>query len=156
MNNSEPEKSINNNEEPRSPPTKPTLCQGCFEFFGNPNTEGMCSKCYRDRNTPLKHEELEQEVPPVEEEVKMEEVPVIAEPVQEIPEPVNNQSDHSKCWSCTRKVGMMGYKCKCEFTFCKVHRLPEEHECSFDFQTRDRLKLANANPVVKGEKVQKI
>ena len=24
-----------------------SLCIGCSEFFGNPHTESMCSKCYK-------------------------------------------------------------------------------------------------------------
>ena len=33
----------NNNSNPASAP----LCTGCFEFFGNPHKENMCSKCYK-------------------------------------------------------------------------------------------------------------
>ena len=33
----------NNNSNPASAP----LCTGCFEFFGNPHKDNMCSKCYK-------------------------------------------------------------------------------------------------------------
>lgn len=42
------------------------------------------------------------------------------------------QDDHSRCWSCKKKVNLLGVKCKCEFTFCNKHRMPEDHTCEFD------------------------
>ena len=39
----------------------------------------------------------------------------------------------------------MGFKCKCEYVFCKNHRLPEDHHCDFDFMTRDRKILEKNN-----------
>lgn len=49
----------------------------------------------------------------------------------------------------------MGFECKCSFSFCKVHRLPEDHDCNFDFVTAGKEKLKEANPVVAGSKLQK-
>nr|1WG2_A Chain A, zinc finger (AN1-like) family protein [Arabidopsis thaliana] len=41
---------------------------------------------------------------------------------------------NNRCFSCNKKVGVMGFKCKCGSTFCGSHRYPEKHECSFDFK----------------------
>lgn len=44
------------------------------------------------------------------------------------------QKDRKRCFNCQKKVGMLGTECKCKFVFCNSHRLPEAHNCSFDFK----------------------
>lgn len=87
------------------------------------------------------------------------------EPINEKPKQVNffqkdtshnHQVDTSKCWKCPKKAGLLGYNCKCGYVFCKSHRLPEEHDCDFDFVTVEKEKLKKANPVVAGSKLDKI
>ncbi|MFX1236816.1 MAG: rhomboid family intramembrane serine protease [Promethearchaeota archaeon] len=40
-----------------------------------------------------------------------------------------------KCQYCNDEIGYLPFKCNyCGFTFCKQHRLPENHECSFDLK----------------------
>lgn len=36
--------------------------------------------------------------------------------------------------TCKKKVFITG-ECKCGKTFCINHRLPEEHDCTFDFKS---------------------
>ncbi|CAF2038950.1 hypothetical protein BRARA_I01198 [Brassica rapa] len=60
-----------------------------------------------------------------------------------------------RCLSCNKKVGLMGFKCKCGSTFCGDHRYPENHECEFDFRGQGRDAISKANPLVKGEKVKR-
>ncbi|KAJ4904137.1 Zinc finger A20 and AN1 domain-containing stress-associated protein 7 [Raphanus sativus] len=62
----------------------------------------------------------------------------------------------NRCFSCNKKVGVMGFKCKCGSTFCRSHRNPERHECSFDFKEVGRDVIAKANPVIKADKVERI
>ena len=66
------------------------------------------------------------------------------------------QEDKSKCWNCTKKVGLMGFECQCGFTFCKKHRMPESHECDYDFITHGKKALSENNPQIKTEKIEKI
>ena len=63
--------------------------------------------------------------------------------VQEVP----------RCISCSKKVGLLGFKCHCERLFCRNHRMPESHACTFDFVAIAKEKLAKENIVVKAEKV---
>jgi len=130
-----------------------TLCVKCHEFFGNPKTDDLCSVCYKKLGN-----NAEKPANPntnagkttstaMEEEKKPEEAPKEVKPAQE---------DASKCWNCSRKVGMQGYKCKCEYTYCRIHRLPEDHECTFDFVSSARTKIEKANPTVVSAKVEKI
>jgi len=35
----------------------------------------------------------------------------------------------TRCFICQKKVGVLGFACKCEGTFCEKHRLAEAHQC---------------------------
>ena len=39
-----------------------------------------------------------------------------------------------RCFLCNTKiqVAMRGYPCQCQNEFCLLHRLPENHECTFN------------------------
>ncbi|KAK2664735.1 hypothetical protein Ddye_003309 [Dipteronia dyeriana] len=62
----------------------------------------------------------------------------------------------NRCLTCKKKVGLTGFKCKCGSTYCGVHRYPEKHECTFDFKSAGRDAIAQANPVVKADKLERI
>jgi hypothetical protein len=51
---------------------------------------------------------------------------------------------------------MMHYKCSCQNIFCIKCRIPELHNCTFDFQEEYKKQLTKNNPVVRGQKVDKI
>lgn len=42
------------------------------------------------------------------------------------------QKDKKRCFTCNKKVGLLGIECKCTFVFCNGHRMPENHQCDFD------------------------
>lgn len=77
---------------------------------------------------------------------KAEDVSVVAPP----PAKATN-----RCGCCNKKVGVMGFKCRCGSTFCGSHRYPEEHSCSFDFKGAGKDAIAKANPVVKADKLER-
>ena len=33
------------------------------------------------------------------------------------------------CIICHKKMGLLGFECKCHNVFCSKHRLPEDHVC---------------------------
>ena len=35
---------------------------------------------------------------------------------------------------CKKKISITSMKCRCKKKFCEKHRLPEQHECSYDFK----------------------
>jgi len=53
-------------------------------------------------------------------------------------------------------VGLTGFTCKCGSLFCGTHRHAEAHDCTFDFKTVAREKLAADNPLVQADKLQRI
>ena len=98
-------------------------------------------------------------------EAKFDTTPLVEEKIKPEPESLSETSknseviikaDPNKCFSCTKKTGLLGYQCKCSHNYCKNHRLPEDHDCSYDFRSEGRERLAEANPLVRAEKVQKI
>jgi predicted nucleic acid binding AN1-type Zn finger protein len=62
----------------------------------------------------------------------------------------------SRCFSCQKKVGLLGFKCRCDQTFCSTHRHADAHACPFDYKAAGREELAKANPLVVTKKLQNI
>merc|ERR1712193_322954 len=60
----------------------------------------------------------------------------------------------NRCQVCNTKLGMMSFDCRCEGLFCAKHRLPDDHECTFDFKSFDREKIAKANQAMTPEKLK--
>jgi predicted nucleic acid binding AN1-type Zn finger protein len=48
---------------------------------------------------------------------------------------------------------MAGFICRCQGHFCRLHRQPETHECTFDFRAFELEKLTKLNPKVVGSKL---
>jgi len=61
-----------------------------------------------------------------------------------------------KCWNCKKKMGIIVFKCKCEKVFCAKCRYPEVHKCDYDYKSEGRKKIKDDNPIVKGEKINRI
>jgi len=162
----------NNNQISNEASEAPQLCNNCFEFFGNKANDNMCSGCFKkkckEETEQLKpivapvdnsDDKTECNTPSVSHKVSIDEealVPEIkpVEVVEEKAKPVEKETN--KCNKCAKKIGILGHKCKCESTFCKTHRLPEDHDCEFDFRQASKAKLTKDNPVVMASKISKI
>ncbi len=63
----------------------------------------------------------------------------------------------SKCDYCKKKTGIMVFNCKCKFKkLCGKCRLPETHECKFNFKKAGQEEILKQNPVVIADKITKI
>eukprot|EP00741_Cyanophora_paradoxa_P022454 tig00021489_g21680.t1 len=80
---------------------------------------------------------------------------VVAPAAEATPEPPK-QTQTNRCWSCNKKIGLTGFKCRCNYVFCGEHRYSDKHSCTFDYKTMAKDLLAKANPVVQAAKVEKI
>ncbi|XP_053318618.1 AN1-type zinc finger protein 6 isoform X1 [Spea bombifrons] len=62
----------------------------------------------------------------------------------------------NRCFMCRKKIGLTGFECRCGNVFCGTHRYSDVHNCSFDYKADAAEKIRKENPVVVGEKIQKI
>ncbi|KAH9509653.1 AN1-type zinc finger protein 6 [Bulinus truncatus] len=62
----------------------------------------------------------------------------------------------NRCMECRKKVGLTGFVCHCGKLFCSLHRYSDTHDCTFDFKEKGQEEIRKNNPVIKGEKIQKI
>jgi len=59
-------------------------------------------------------------------------------------------------WNCFYNDKLSGFECRCGGLFCAVHRYSDKHDCKFDYKEMGAQEIRRNNPVVVGEKVQKI
>ena len=57
---------------------------------------------------------------------------------------------------CKKKITLLSFTCKCEKVFCTEHRMPEEHQCTFDWQEHGKSIIAAKNPLVINSKITEI
>ncbi|KAM7315114.1 AN1-type zinc finger protein 5 isoform X1 [Ixodes scapularis] len=72
----------------------------------------------------------------------------------------DDQKDQKKkknrCRMCRKKVGLTGFQCRCGGLFCSLHRYSNEHDCTFDYKELGAQEIRKNNPLVVGDKIQKI
>ncbi|GKB13983.1 zinc finger A20 and AN1 domain-containing stress-associated protein 5-like protein [Tanacetum coccineum] len=72
------------------------------------------------------------------------------------PEIVLKRREVNRCSGCRRKVGLMGFRCRCGEMFCSDHRYSDRHDCSYDYKGVGREAIARENPVVRAAKILKV
>uniref|UniRef100_A0A8C4QXI3 Zinc finger, AN1-type domain 5a n=1 Tax=Eptatretus burgeri TaxID=7764 RepID=A0A8C4QXI3_EPTBU len=147
-------------QEANQTPT-PMLCSTGCGFYGNPRTDGMCSVCYKEhlQRQNGHHSPAGKLFLLI---VSLISFPVaspgaqvaVAADVAEQSEKIKSRAN--RCSMCRKKVGLTGFKCRCGQLFCSVHRYSDEHNCTFDYRSAAADKIRRENPVVAGQKIQKI
>lgn len=63
--------------------------------------------------------------------------------VDSTPKKSKKKQRKGRCFGCSKRVGLLGFECRCTHVFCSKCRMPENHDCPEDWAT----------PLKGGEKV---
>ncbi|CAN1764784.1 Zinc finger A20 and AN1 domain-containing stress-associated protein 8, partial [Linum perenne] len=55
--------------------------------------------------------------------------------------------EKKKCGSSKKRIGLLGYKCRCARIICVKHQYSEEHGCMFYHMVFERPILEKEHPV---------
>jgi len=68
------------------------------------------------------------------------------------------QTKSTRCTFCNIKVKLDGWSCRCNESvlFCNKHRLPFDHNCTYDFKKDHSNKLKLSNIKCMKEKIEQI
>lgn len=132
------------------------LCVNNCGLFGSRTTKNYCPKCYHDieeKKSDAKSIVSPKKVSTTQVKIIESTLPIVNVDVEV---EVEAEAKPNRCIICRKKVGLMGFKCRCGTLFCGTHRYPEVHVCIFDFKSIGREVIAKENPLVKAEKLEKI
>jgi hypothetical protein len=62
----------------------------------------------------------------------------------------------ARCSHCNKSMGLLKFKCKCEKTHCINCKVPEIHNCNFDYKECHKNFIIKENPEIVSQKIIKI
>lgn len=70
-----------------------------------------------------------------------------------------NSNNMNKCKACNKSLKLIDItlgKCKCKNVYCKKHKMPEDHKCSYNYKDHEREILGNKMKKVEVAKISHI
>jgi len=58
--------------------------------------------------------------------------------------------------NCTKKIKLTDFACKCDKFFCKYHKDPLNHNCSYDYKENDKKQKKIEELSCKSVKIEKL
>lgn len=125
------------------------MCTNCGLHSGSA-TEGLCFKCYCHR-FKAGHAGLPSA------SSASPSAAVVDDLSESAAATVEAWRRHPKrCHVCRKKVGLLGFRCRCGDIYCGQHRHPESHACTIDYKLAGRKRIKCENPVTKPQKLSSI
>ncbi|KAM3301942.1 AN1-type zinc finger protein 5-like [Capsicum chacoense] len=132
---------------------KTILCSRGCGFHGTPSNNNLCSLCYKA--FLIEEEEAKKNVTVATLSGGMSSLTLDDDSGKTEDVDSTIMKIKQRCMICKKKVGLIGFSCRCEGgMFCRVHRYPEEHACTFDFRSIGRVNLAKENRLCKVDKLE--
>ena len=131
--------------------TIPSLCKNCFSVLTDSNKDECCQENFKlpldESKKAFRKESCQTTDSMSNKEEREREIFLETKMIQ---------LKKGLCCFCSKRTGMQSYSCRCKFTFCKKHRLPEKHNCEFDYATAGKQKLIKQNPKLYHTKIEMI
>lgn len=149
-------------EKKNKPQATPKLCVKNCGFFGSTQFEGMCSSCFSKSGKKAAPSSSSSSVnaaaaPKMTSRRRLKRAINVVRAVKRFRISKRKvQEDSTKCWTCKKKIGILGIECKCGYIFCSTHRFPAIHECDFDHARLHKKKLVKENPTLASDKMDKV
>ncbi|KAM0854249.1 hypothetical protein ACQ4PT_050551 [Festuca glaucescens] len=137
-----------------------TLCANRCGFPGNPATQNLCQSCFLAGHASPSSSMPAVSVPtpvvvdrPRPAQVEFSPSSTTVDLVAPAPEVKPAKTSVNRCSSCRKRVGLTGFRCRCDQTFCGEHRYSDRHGCTYDYRAAARDAIARDNPVVRAPKI---
>ncbi|CAK8544752.1 unnamed protein product [Lathyrus sativus] len=136
----------------------PSLCVNGCGFYASSNNN-LCSQCYNDylkENIEKSNDHESCVFESTSSSSMTHNIDSICEAMAaaSLADNQNIKIEKNRCKSCNKKVGLLGFNCRCGNVFCKMHRYPEEHACKVDLKKIGRQILDKQNLLCMSDKLR--